>query len=233
MNIWMSGSVAHECGRLLAQDGLVVRMVDDLAELQCILKAMEKSYLSPMFDPAFNSFTSANCFWLVAERDGVPQIAGAARLDDITGEDVYRYWDKMLGWTFGTVPEAPSVKLLPNELYGRVCYFGDLISLKGGVGLGSKGAMRLKLFTAIGHYLVQYHFKPDVTYCFLREKDMQRGGLHNYGFMDSMPFFYQWDEPPYPSGNPQWVGYIKKEKYPLLMHSVARFIGEEVRNKSQ
>ncbi|MBY6055406.1 hypothetical protein [Leisingera daeponensis] len=212
--------------------GLKVRQVFDLQEVAEILKGLEKGYLSPILDPAKNDFTPANSFWLVAENETGPVMAGGVRCDDLRDVDVKTYWNNHLVRTFGIEPRQNGLSFPIDVLQGRVAYFGDLKSTNA-IGLSKAGRSKLRFFTAIGHYLTCQEFRPDVTYCFIQEADAMRGTPSNYGFLQLQPFFYSWDRQPYPSGKPEWVASLRRSDVPQLMASVERLIEESADSKSE
>lgn len=226
MKHWEMSQVAHQCERAL---GMTVRQVTDPDEVRCVLGKMDKGFLSPVLDPDKNDFTPANSFWLVAERDGDPVLAGGVRFDDLRDVDVKSYWSRMLTRAFGQTPMPGHAEFPGDLLFGRVAYFGDLLS-RSAAGLGGGGRDKLRLFTGIGHYLTQAEFSPDVTYCFVRDRDVMRGTPSVYGFLEVCPFMYHWDRNPYPSGYPEWIACTKRAQFPQLLESLRRFTGELAHN---
>lgn len=229
MNSWDYARIALECEAL---SGLDFRQVYDLDEVSDILKEMDKSYLSPLLDPDLNDFTDANCFWLIAEDAGRPLVAGGVRLDILNGTGVEKFWEKTLRRAFNQAPKRIESPFPEGVLGGRVAYFGDLISRSDST-LSRVGRDRLRYFTYVGHYLTQTCFKPDVTYCFIQDKDYVRGAPNTYGFLDKEPFLYDWDSDPYPQGRPEWVAYLSKAKFARLSMVMRRVTGEEARRIMQ
>lgn len=223
------GMTTMELTRIVAAaeraTGLTVRQEFNLEKVPAILEAMGKPFLSPILDPAKNDFTPRTSFWLIAERDGVPVMAGGVRVDDLTALDVKTYWRRMLGRLFGEVPEANDLAFPSEVLSGRVAYFGDLFSV-GGAGVSRAKRVQLRAFTAIGHFLTSVDLKPDVTYSFIQDRDAVRGTPGVYGFLDLHPFLYRWQKDPYPAGCPEWIASLPRDKLPHLMASIARAIEE-------
>lgn len=219
MNAWELSRIAHECENRL---GLKIRQEFDQEKVAHILKDMGKEFLSPILDPSKNDFTPANSFWLIAEDDGKPVIAGGVRFDDLRDVDVRKYWDRMLFRLFGQRPSPEVLDFPTNVLSERIAYFGDLWAVKG-IGLSKIGRANLRLFTGVGHYLTQLEFEPDVTYCFVQDRDVQRGTPAVYGFLELWPFLYSWDKDPYPAGCPEWIACTHKKQFPQLMASLRRF----------
>lgn len=228
MDRWNMARIAASCEAHL---GMKVRQVFDPREILEILDRLEKGFLSPILDPRANDFTPSNGFWLVAEDTSGPVMAGGVRLDDLTGLDVTDYWSWHLERVFGHAPDPGRLSFPVKELSGRVAYFGDLKS-NNAMGLKKSGREKLRAFTCIGHYLTSVSFNPDVTYCFIREADAERGAPISYGFLDVLPFLYRWREDPYPSGRPEWVAYLKSEKLAHLMESMERLIEESAGKRS-
>lgn len=227
MNRWDMARIAVNCEKQL---GLKVRQVFDFQEVTEILKGLEKGYLSPILDPAKNDFTPSNSFWLVAENETGPVMAGGVRCDDLRNVDIKTYWNNHLSRAFGLEPRQDGLDFPGDVLQGRVAYFGDLKSTNA-IGLSKAGRSKLRYFTAIGHFLTCEEFQPDVTYCFIQEADAMRGTPSNYGFLHLHPFFYSWDKQPYPSGKPEWVASLRRSDLPQLMASVERLIEESAGNK--
>lgn len=230
MNKWEKSRIAAECERAL---GMTIRQVFDPDEVRFILSRMEKGFVSPLLDPGENDFTPANGFWLIAEEQGEPRLAGGVRFDDLRGLDVSAFWERMLGRAFEGAPKL-AVDSFPMEFVsGRTAYFGDLLS-KGRVGLGREGQIRLRLFTGVGHFLTQEEFDPDVVYCFLTEKDAARGAPFSYGFLETVPFLDGWRVCPYPGGRrPEWVALTRRTRFPYLLRSLERLTGELAHKKSE
>lgn len=230
MNNWEKSRLAAKCEGAL---GMTVRQVFDPVEMRGILRVMDKGYLSPLLDPEKNDFTPASGFWLVAEDADGPQMAGGVRFDDLGGMDVSEFWARMLHRAFGEAPRLEVNGFLTRTVNGRTAYFGDLLS-RGRVGLGSKGALKLRLFTGIGHYLTHQEFKPDVVYCFVTDKDAMRGAPAAYGFLELVPFLHKWDSAPYPGGRcPEWVACTRQEQLGALLGSLERLTGELAHKKSE
>lgn len=225
MNYWDAGRTAYLCEAI---SGLDFRQVFDLEEVEHLLKEMGKTYVSPVLDPSLNDFTPSNCFWLFAERDGSPIVGGGVRLDKLHGTDVNKFWSKFLHRAFGEAPREIGSPFPDDVLAGNVAYFGDLLS-SGNTTLGRFGRDKLRYFTYVGHYLTQQHFAPDVTYCFVQDKDYLRGTPGVYGFLDHEPFLYKWNKNPYPQGEPGWVSYLSKRKFEQLSEVMKRAIEAEVR----
>ncbi|MBT3142891.1 hypothetical protein KL867_17620 [Ruegeria litorea] len=209
---------------------MTIRQVHDPVELERMVHSMGKQSLSPILDPGKNDFTAANSFWLVAEAEGVPQMIGGVRVDDLRDLDIRTYWQRSLGRVFGQIPEPLEPKIPFTSVSGKIAYFGDLYSA-GRSGLGRTGRDNLRLFTTVGHYLTHLEFSPDVTYCFVRDVDVQRGTPAVYGFLELSPFLYQWGSDPYPSGCPEWIAFTRKDQVHALMASAKRFIEESTRRK--
>jgi hypothetical protein len=230
MNIWEQSRLAARCEDAL---GLTVRQVFDPDEMKQVLGVMDKGYLSPLLDPEKNDFTPASGFWLVAERAGEPQMAGGVRFDDLRGMDVSEFWSRMLRRAFTDAPDVSQGDFPSGVVAGRTAYFGDLLS-RGRVGLGAEGALRLRLFTGIGHYLTHQEFNPDVVYCFVTDRDAMRGAPAAYGFLELVPFLYDWAVAPYPGGrSPEWVACTRREQFGSLLGSLERLTGELARKRSE
>ena len=221
MNDWDYCRIAVECEALTDWK---VRQVFDLDEVEYILKGTDKAYLSPLLDPKLNDFTPSNCFWLVAENEEGPVIAGGVRLDILDGTSVDRFWGQILRRAFGEAPTNPGSPFPDDVLAGRVAYFGDLISC-GATSLSRAYRDNLRYFTFIGHFLTRQHFNADVTYCFVQDKDYLRGTPGVYGFLDHEPFMYKWKRNPYPQGSPEWVSFLSRGKFDQLA-SVMRRVTE-------
>lgn len=229
MNNWDKSKLAARCEGAL---GMNVRQVFDPVEIREILKVMDKGYLSPLLDPDRNDFTPATGFWLVAEDADGPQMAGGVRFDDLGGVDVSEFWSRMLLRAFGEAPKLEAEPLV-RAVSGRTAYFGDLLS-RGRVGLGAKGALKLRLFTGIGHFLTHQEFRPDVVYCFVTDRDAMRGAPAAYGFLELVPFLYDWAMAPYPGGrSPDWVALTRREQLEPLLCSLGRLTGELARKRSE
>lgn len=213
MNRWELGRVAYDCERGL---DLRIRQEFDLNAVPGILEHLGKTFLSPMLDPKNNDFTPAKSFWLVAEDDEGPAICGGMRVDDLGGMDIKSYWGRSLRRGFQQTPTAYSEPFPPGVLEGRICYFGDLFARRGS-SVAKRSARNLQLFTAIGHYMAFAEFDCDVVYCFIQDRDVQRGAHVKYGFLDLLPFNYEWETDPYPAGRPEWIGYLTAKKLPQLM----------------
>lgn len=222
MNTWEMMEVLSRCER---QMDMRVRQVFDLDEVASILKDAGKPFLSPILDPGRNDFTPSNCFWLVAEESGRPQIVGGVRCDDLRQMSLSAFWKRMLPRVFGDTLIDDLSCDVSAPISGKVAYFGDLQSL-GDTGLSRRSQARVRLFCGIGHFLAAQEFDSDVTYCFVRDRDVMRGTPANYGFLDLVPFPFGWSSDPYPSGCPEWVAYTPKEKLGSLLGSLGRFTAE-------
>lgn len=220
MNNWTMSRIAVECERTL---GMTVSTINEPDEVYRILKDMGKEFVSPILDPKMNDFTPANAFWLVAEKDGEPLIAGGVRFDDLRDLSVQKYWDRMLSRVFGQRPMPANYTFPSHVLQGRIAYFGDLFSKNTG-GMSRHARRNLRLFTGIGHYMAHREFDPDVTYCFVQDRDVQRGTPLSYGFLENHPFFYDWDTDPYPAGYPEWISCTRRAQVQQLMGSLERVI---------
>jgi hypothetical protein len=222
MNRWELSKVAHACEEHL---GMEIRQVFDPAEIKSILSQLEKGYISPILDPAKNDFTPASGFWLVAEKNGRPMIAGGVRCDDLGCLSIKDFWRQSLRRAFGQDPAPVTMSFPDEDLSGRVAYFGDLHASRSEF-LSKRGRRNLRLFTAIGHGLTVDEFSPDVTYCFVKDEDFERGSPLVYGFLSHTPFLYNWPSDPYPKGKPGWVCSLRRSQYPLLMAGMKRLIEE-------
>ncbi len=229
MTRWEMARIAAQCEKTL---GLRVRQVFDLDEVSEILPRLEKGYLSPILSPSSNDFTPANSFWLVAENELGPVMAGGVRCDDLRNMEITKYWSNHLSRTFGITPQAEKLKFPEGELYGRVAYFGDLKSTNA-IGLSRDGREKVRLFTAIGHFLTSQEFDPDFTYCFVQERDAMRGTPSNFGFLRIQPFFYSWPSEPFPAGHPEWVATLRRGDISQLMASMERVIEGSVDSKQE
>lgn len=222
MNTWQLCRLAGTCENLL---GMQVRQVFDAEEIRYALKSISKPYLSPLLNPDHNDFTPANSFWIVAESDEGPQMIVGVRLDDLTNVDVNDFWSRFLRRAYGAAPAARGAAFPSDILTGRVAYFGDLIS-KNGHALSRSGRKKMRLFAAICHHLVNIEFRPDNSYCFVRDRDAERGTPFNYGFTELYPFMFDWEFPPVPEGIPGLVAVLRRKQFNAYMRSVERLIEE-------
>ena len=226
MDSWEKSRIANRCQDLL---DFRVKVVFDYEGIPATLSEMGKEFISPLLDPRQNDFTPANSFWLIAYDGDKPVMAGGVRLDDLRDVGMPVFWSRSLSRAFGEAPRQSGAPFPTDLLVGRVAYFGDLYSC-GGAALSKRGKEQMRLFTGIGHFLTWLEFKPDVTYCFLQERDVMRGTHNNYGFFDACPFLYSFDEDPYPAGSPDWIATLPNAKTDQLMASLGRFTEVLARN---
>ena len=104
-------------------------------------------------------------------------MVGGCRMDIVPDdEDNFLYNQLCRCYGEGVVKSVhPEVT---RALRGRVCYFGDLYSLAG-VGLSQRYR---RLFLGVAHYIASAHFCADVTYSFMRDRDVRRGSADINGF---------------------------------------------------
>lgn len=163
--------------------GIKLEQSADFDEVHSVFKKLKKSYLTPHLDPKQNDFTAANCFWTIAYKDGEPFGLGGVRMDDLTGDNVEKYWARHFERVYpgGVCDIAPPVK---TTLRGRVCYVGDFY-----IAEGARGSTAfLETTTQVTHALINLKWRPDFTYAFLHHKAVIRGAAARYGFTRTIPY---------------------------------------------
>lgn len=183
-------------GRLAAYlegKGIEVEELADLNAVNSIIQTAGKDYLTPYNSPFENDFTHNNALWLVARKNGIPAFVGCARLEDLGGESVSKYWKRLFVRHHGAQASISGVRPeVDRELTGRLVYFGDLYVSD--VARGSRDALRA--FVALGHLAVSLKWSPDWVYCFIRERDVLRGAAALYGFTRQYGLAFDWDGAP-------------------------------------
>lgn len=195
----------------LLMQGYDVEEVEDYDKVQQLVDAAEKPYLTPISSPSHNDFTRTNALWLVARRNGDPAFLGCARLEDLGDEPVDRYWQRVMRRAYGAAGGEAVFNHrmeIGKNVGGRLAYFGDLYVAK-----GTRGSLlNLKTFVMLGHLAVSLKWDPDVTYCFLREKDVNRGAAINYGFTSVSPAPFDWVDPPETRGESEWLALLPRSE---------------------
>lgn len=194
----------------LADEGFVVREVEDVTTVPGLIERIGKPYLTPLSSPSHNDFTAGNSLWLVAEKEGEPVYLGCARLEDLGGEAIGRYWARVLHRAYAERPEDVVINGVRPEIErtvgGRLVYFGDLYA-----NVSVRGARKaLRAFVAIGHLAVSLKWDPDWVYCFVREADVLRGAAAIYGFTALYPNPFNWVAPPPPRENSEWLAALPR-----------------------
>ncbi|SMP32025.1 hypothetical protein [Shimia sagamensis] len=221
---------AARLGRLVAyleEKGFDVEEVTDPSEIADLVTDVGKPYLTPMSSPLQNDFTEGNILCLVARRDGVPVMMGCARLEDLGSETVGRYWSRVFSRAYARGESDRVVgAVLPtieDEIRGRLVYFGDLFVSKEVRG----SRLALRAFVAIGHLAVSLKWKPNWTYCFIKESDgmLSTAGIYGFNRIFGRPF--QWGiEPPAPRSNSELLVAVSSDDLPamtgLVMQAVER-----------
>lgn len=203
----------------LASAGVEVRQIVDFAEVRAIVEGLGKDYLTPVNSPLLSDMLESNCLGLVGVRGGAPVFFGIARLEDLTVEPVNSWWVRMLGRAYGRDVVAGVNAGAADLMRGRLVYFGDLF-----VAPGARGVLQnVRDFVALGHLMVAARWSPDVTYCFVRERDVMRGAAARYGFSRLMPSPLVWrDPPPVPRSNSEWLAYLPRaDLLPMVRAAVS------------
>lgn len=176
MDFFAALRATTNCVNYLAAQGMEVNLIRGVDAVHGAVAAINKPYLTPWLDPAANDFTDANSFWLLASRDGVPQIIGGGRVDDL-GHDAASKIGAMFerGYPGALKSVNPECS---QRLRGRVAYFGDLKSVSTR-GLGRKSVFA---FLGVANYIAATQMQADTVYSFMRMKDILRGSADVNGF---------------------------------------------------
>lgn len=210
MNFLELSQLAVMCQAELWEDGLTVRQETDFSVIGSIAQSLDpKKTVTPVLEPGLNDFTSSNCFWLIAEKDGQPMLMGGARFDDLTQTRTTDFLKASLDRVYGGDEVSNFSPLIDQQIGGRVVYFGDLHTNHRSP-FSKRARLRLRLFTCIAHAAAVSDFKPDVIYSFIREDDVQRGAAENYGFTRRIPNPLTWRTEPLTRKNSEWIVYRPK-----------------------
>lgn len=209
-----------DCVAFLNKRGLSVEIVEDANAVHDLIRALGKEYLTPIGSPEFNDLTHGNSIWLVSKRQDGPCMIGAARLDELGGEPLAAFWKRQFLRLYGEGGEVTVNFSGDVHNKGRYAYFGDLYVAPGGRG----DARNVRAFTAIGHLVVSMRWDPDLTYAFVRDKDVMRGAAARYGFVDLYPNPVLWHNPPHPRSSAEWLATISREKVSDMIARVTQAI---------
>lgn len=219
----------ERCQRRLLEAGISLRQEYDLNRAVDLLSGMGRKDISPMLDPRKTVFTRSNCFWLFAEREGVPMIAGGVRLDDLEREGLDDYLMRAMPVIFGVALRPHTEPYLRDHIGGRLAYFGDLFSnQKTTLGLGKNAKLYMRLFNICAHHLVHSVMRPDAIWCFIRDKDHQRGADKSYGFIGEAPFLHEWEDNPFAAGRPEWIAFNNKQQHALMLSGAEKFLAKQM-----
>lgn len=202
---WSAHSASIHCLAALAEKGLTVRPTTDSQEIRETVKGVGKSYLTPMLDPALNDFTEDCFFWLVAYLEDKPAIVGGGRLDVIPSRgDSFLKSQLVRGYGENSISSIrPDVS---KVLQGRVCYLGDLYS-RAGLGLSQNNR---KMFLGVANYIASVHFRADLTYSLMRQRDIYRGSADVNGFDGRLKDPVEWGDAPEGRGDREVLVFRRK-----------------------
>lgn len=198
-------------GEYLKSRGYVVEELNDFDAVQGIIERAEKPYLTPMSSPMHNDFTRDNVVWLVAWKDDSPAFLGCARYEGLAGEKLSDYWTRQFRRAYSS-DGSPVInqfcerldRLNPN----RLAYFGDLY-----VSAMHRGSrLDIRAFVALGHLAVSLKWEPDLTYCFIRERDLLRGAGILYSFTDVISYPFRWIDPPHPRESSEHLAVLPRDE---------------------
>lgn len=200
--------------------GLSIRIERNWSVARALMEQLDHERIAPILDPDKHAFTWSSCFWMFAmDSNDNPKIGGGVRLDDIAGQSVKGFLDDALRPIFGSAPHTSNIDL--GDWGSRIAYFGDL-RVKKRDGLSKSARDDVRFFTMYGHFRVFQDMQADCCYCFLRERDAMRGAGSAYGFLNSSPFPWHWDNPPFEAGNPEWIAWTRRDELERLALSVQR-----------
>ncbi|MEH6522591.1 hypothetical protein [Sulfitobacter sp.] len=218
---------SHSIGILredLIRQGLTLELVEDYSRISEMMELSGKDHLSPFTSPEFNDFTAGNCIWLCLHDADGPVVMGAARLEDLRGETLDRYWPRIFrrGYLDGGMQRIENVSpAISSVVQGRLVYFGDLFVAK----RLRPSLVILQSFTAIGHLLCSLKWEPDWIYCFLRRRDAARGAAFQYGFsvVERQP--YRWvGDPPEGRSNDECAAFLPARSLEGSVRSVIEVV---------
>jgi len=180
----------EKCRGELAKDGVTLSIETHPDRILEIIEILKDKDVTPEMHPFLSPFTPGNCFWLVAEKDGIAISAGGARMDDLedlpASEFLRLSARRYHGQGFGKSPLLVN-PALDDRLGGKLVYFGHLRSDTG------KGSLRrTELFVRAGLMMSAIKWDPDHIYCWIRRRDLLRGAAELYGFATVTRAAQQW-----------------------------------------
>lgn len=202
---WIALRAMNESLRKLAEVGVEVEVTSDADMIARSVHEVRKDYISPLLDPQKNDFTDQNYFWIIAKKEGVPVAVGGGRLDCVADQlDQQLLSAFKRGYGENTLLSVSNSVI--RELKGRVCYLGDLYIPNG------RGLMKSVRphFLVIANYISSQHFHADVTYSFMRQSDVFRGGADINGFTCRIQTPVVWGKLPSSRCNSELIVYRPK-----------------------
>lgn len=193
---------------LREEGGFGVTQTSDFDLIASACRVAGKPYTSPFLDHMTSDLSPANCFWIIIYQGSNPVAVGGVRYDDMRGDTAEKYWGRMFARHYEGGISAVA-EPLNSAICGRTCYLGDLF-----VSPGVRGSLRLLGCAArITHTLASIRWTPDVTYSFLRRRDVERGGASRYGYSTAIPYSKRFLDPKFPRTNDEFCAYLTKDEF--------------------
>lgn len=177
--------------RLATEVGLTLEMCRDFVEFRDLRNAMvDRSPMSPIFNPAVTDVGPGNGFWLKGT-DGAGRVVHlqATRLSDLEGinlaDHLYelRQLYRLPGLDMETDVQRDSMRAPAlQQISGRVCYHGEIWLDESLRGKGLSAVLPRLLLA-----LVLVKWSPDYVFGFVPTKLAYRGVQAQYGYMHVQP----------------------------------------------
>jgi hypothetical protein len=211
--------LASVCLQYLAEHGISVEQTSDIERAKELARMPEKPYLTPMMDPASNSFTPHNFFWMGLHEDGRLKLVGGVRYDDLTSASVATFWRNESTRTYGKpgqgCPIGAMSPLIDQRIAGRIVYFGDLAGAESFVNRPKV----MVCFLMLAHLVAHQKWHPDVICGFIREGGILDYAIdRKYGFAHAIPRAVTWNYGPNSRGSDEWLVSNTRSELPAMLN---------------
>lgn len=193
------------CQAVLAEAGLTTHMSTDMHEAYHIIRASQlgenasvKPYLTDFMNPDQFTYTSGNCFWVIATNKDDKIIATVAfRLDTLGTATLRTLHDQILRFKY---PDEDHLTIDPSRLPPIADSLNGTIAFVAELWMDPKHSGRHRAntiaFASLTLTLALLNWPNlDHIYGFVRNRDAMLGAVQRYGFAHSYPGCLSYSSP--------------------------------------
>ena len=198
-------TVMAACKWRLLKSGVSFEVRRDFANVDRLLKEIDKPYLTPRLSSEINDFTEKDAMWVILKSEGRPYGSIGARFHDIGRMNFGQYLQETNSRHYGIRDGKALAEIAPpaqDMCAGKLAYFGDMYFHPDHRG----SPAQLRDVAVLCQSVLALEWDYDYVFCFTGRRAAKVARNLDYGFSRWTRNAQTWSEPvPDGRANSEWL----------------------------